>query len=144
MKKILGLMMIIMLGLVTSVEGQDDSLKVEEDSVHAEEALLFPPEMETEEKVEHRGEGHREHEGHGQWGEHRRGDDNRGARHAEFLKEIGVTDEQLEELEAVRLQFREDMKSLREQLREAFEAILTEEQREAMSERKRMHVREDR
>ena len=50
----------------------------------------------------------------------------------EFLKKIGVTDEQMERIKELRTQLREDMTGLRKTYHENFLAILNKEQRKVL------------
>ncbi len=136
MKKILGMIMILILGLVTyaySAESQDDSFKIEQ----LKEIVRGVVEAERygDRPVEyiHHHPPRKQHRKHLRGGPSlmRRGFEHR----IEFLKKVGVTEEQLGEIKTVRLQLKEDMKTLMGQYRESFQSILTEEQRKAMARR---------
>ena len=134
MKKILGMIIVLILGLVTyaySAESQDDSHKTTRMKKHARGVVETERHRDRPVEYIHHHSPLRTYRSRVGSSLMKRGFEHR----IKFLKKIGVTEEQLGEIETVRLQLREDMKTLKGQYSESFQSILTDEQREAIARR---------
>ena len=107
----------IVLGLLliwpSSVSGQDDTSKLDTALAHAGAEKVSDVRLRNKD------------------GEHRNWRPEAGRRD-EFLRDIGVTDEQLERIKELRTQLREDCQALRKTYHENFLATLNEKQRKVL------------
>ena len=140
----------LLLCLPFAVDGQDDTSKLDTALAQTDEVNIvdlndFLDEIREVVKAGHVREGHGRARMDSAWrlmrpssaqrwnkdGEHKRW--RRGIeRRDEFLKGIGVTDEQMERIKELRTQLREDMTGLRKTYHENFLAILNKEQRKVL------------
>ena len=140
----------LLLCLPFAVDGQDDTSKLDTALAQTDEVNIvdlndFLDEIREVVKAGHVREGHGRARMDSAWrlmrpsspqrwnkdDEHKRS--RRGIeRRDEFLKEIGVTDEQMERIKELRTQLREDMTGLRKTYHENFLAILNKKQRKVL------------